>query len=149
VAAILDKRVADPGKREIYVQAMTEPGVELILGIRNEPGFGSFVIAGAGGVFVELIDQASIRLGPVDEKEALVMLQETPAEKLLAGFRGKGPYDPSAVARAIAALSRLGAATVGKFASIEINPLIVNENGAVGVDVLIEPMCKNEGSNPK
>jgi acetate---CoA ligase (ADP-forming) len=149
VAAILDKRVADPGKREIYVQAMTEPGVELILGIRNEPGFGSFVIAGAGGVFVELIDQASIRLGPVDEKEALVMLQETPAAKLLAGFRGKGPYDPSAVARAIAALSRLGAATVGKFASIEINPLIVNENGAVGVDVLIEPMCKNEGSNPK
>jgi acyl-CoA synthetase (NDP forming) len=140
VAAILDKQVAAPAKREIYVQAMAKPGVELILGIRNEPGFGSFVIAGVGGVLVELIKQASIRLGPVDEKEAVIMLQETPAAKLLAGFRGKGPYDMSAAARAIAALSRLGAATIGKFASIEINPLIVNENGAVGVDVLIEPV---------
>jgi acetate---CoA ligase (ADP-forming) len=147
VAAILDKQVADPGKREIYLQAMAKPGVELILGIRNEPGFGSFVIAGVGGVFVELIKQASIRLGPVDENEALIMLQETPAAKLLAGFRGKGPYDVGAVARAIAALSRLGAATVGTFASIEINPLIANENGAVGVDVLVEPVRKNEESN--
>ena len=71
------------------------------------------------------------------------------AAKLLAGFRGRGPYDPKAAARAIAALSRFGAATIGKLASIEINPLIVNENGAVGVDVLIEPVRKNEGSNPK
>ncbi|MGH6683075.1 MAG: acetate--CoA ligase family protein, partial [Pseudolabrys sp.] len=147
VVAILDKQVAAPDKREIYVQAMAKPGVELILGIRNEPGFGSFVIAGVGGVFVELIKQASIRLGPVDENEALIMLQETPAAKLLAGFRGKGPYDVSAAAHAIAALSRFGAATIGKFASIEINPIIVNENGAVGVDVLIEPVRKNEGSS--
>jgi hypothetical protein len=96
-----------------------------------------------------LIKQASIRLGPIDEKEALIMLQETPAAKLLAGFRGKGPYDTNAVAEAIAALSRVGAATVGRFASIEINPLIANETGAVGVDVLIEPVRKNEESNSK
>jgi acyl-CoA synthetase (NDP forming) len=146
VAGILNKQVPDPHAREIYVQAQAKPGVELILGIRNEPGFGSFVVAGVGGVFVELIKQASIRLGPVDEKEASIMLQETPAAKLLAGFRGKGPYDVNAVARAIAALSRFGAATVGKFASIEINPLIANEDGAVGVDVLVEPVHKNEGA---
>jgi acetate---CoA ligase (ADP-forming) len=149
VSRLLDKHVAETAEREIYVQAMAKPGVELILGIRNEPGFGSFIVAGPGGVFVELIKQASIRLGPVDEQEALIMLQETPAAKLLAGFRGKGPYDTDAVARAIAALSRLGAATAGTLASIEINPLIVHENGAVGVDVLIEPASKKEGSNPR
>ncbi|MFI4952280.1 MAG: acetate--CoA ligase family protein [Burkholderiales bacterium] len=149
VSRILDKHVAEIAEREIYVQAMAKPGVEFILGIRNEPGFGSFIVAGPGGVFVELIKQASIRLGPVDEQEALIMLQETPAAKLFAGFRGKGPYDTGAVARAIAALSRLGAATAGTLASIEINPLIVHENGAVGVDVLIEPAGKNEGSNPQ
>jgi acyl-CoA synthetase (NDP forming) len=147
VTAILEQQIADSRQREIYVQAQAKAGVELIVGIRNEPGFGSFVIAGVGGVLVELIKQASIRLGPVDEKEALIMLQETPASQLLAGFRGKGPYDETAVVRAIAALSRFGAATVGKFASIEINPLIVNETGAVGVDVLFEPVRKNEGSN--
>jgi acyl-CoA synthetase (NDP forming) len=149
VATILDKRIQASGMREIYVQAQAKPGVELILGIRNEPSFGSFVIAGVGGVFVELIKQASIRLGPVDEKEALIMLQETPAAKLLAGFRSKGPYDVNAVARAIASLSRLGAATVGKFASIEINPLIANETGAVGVDALIDAVREKEGSNSK
>jgi acyl-CoA synthetase (NDP forming) len=149
VEASLDRQIADSSQHEIYVQAQAKPGVELILGIRNEPGFGSFVIAGVGGVFVELIKQASIRLGPIDEKEALIMLQETPAAKLLAGFRGKGPYDTNAVAEAIAALSRFGAATVGRFASIEINPLIANETGAVGVDVLIEPVRKNEESNSK
>jgi len=149
VSRLLDKHVAETAEREIYVQAMAKPGVELILGIRNEPGFGSFIVAGPGGVFVELIKQASIRLGPVDEQEALIMLQETPAAKLLAGFRGKGPYDTDAVARAIAALSRLGAATAGTLASIEINPLIVHENGAVGVDVLIEPASKKEGSIPR
>jgi hypothetical protein len=117
---------------------MAAPGVELILGVRNEPGFGSFVVAGIGGIFVEIIDRASLRLGPVDEAEALAMLRETPAGRLLDGVRGKGPYDAAAAAQALAALSQLGAATLGRLASLEINPLIVHEKGATGVDVLIE-----------
>ena len=80
----------------------------------------------------------------MSEPEALAMLHETPAAKLLGGFRGKGPYDIDAVARAIAALSRFGAATVGTLASIEINPLIAHEDGAVGVDILIEAAVKKE-----
>jgi acetate---CoA ligase (ADP-forming) len=144
VAKTLRAHAPNEAEREIYVQGMSKPGVELILGVRNEPGFGSFVVAGVGGIFVELIKQASIRLGPVSEAEALAMLHETPAGKLLAGFRGKGPYDIDAVTRAIAALSRFGAATVGTLASVEINPLIAHEDGAVGVDILVEPVIKKE-----
>ena len=144
IAKTLQANVPVEAEREIYVQGMSRPGVELILGVRNEPGFGSFVVVGVGGIFVELIKQASIRLGPVSEPEALAMLHETPAAKLLGGFRGKGPYDIDAVARAIAALSRFGAATVGTLASIEINPLIAHEDGAVGVDILIEAAVKKE-----
>ena len=138
VAALLAKALAPNAPREIYLQPMAAPGVELILGVRNEPGFGSFVVAGIGGIFVEVIAQASLRLGPVDEAEALAMLRETPAGRLLAGARGKGPYDTAAAARALAALSQLGAAALGTLASLEINPLIVHETGVIGVDVLIE-----------
>ena len=135
----------DYAATEIYLQRMAKPGVELIVGIRNEPGFGSFILVGIGGIFVEVINSTSIRLGPVDEAEAVAMLQETPAGRLLQGVRGKGPYDAAAAARAVVALSRFGAATVGILSSIEINPLIVHETGATGVDVLIEAAPSQAG----
>ena len=138
IAAALARLGGDRAAAVIYLQKMAQPGIELILGIRNEPGFGSFIVVGVGGLFVELINKAALRLGPVDVVEARNMLLETPAGKLLGGVRGHAPYDIAAAADAIVALSRLGAATLGKLASIEINPLIVHESGATGVDVLIE-----------
>ena len=129
----------DQAPAEIYLQKMAQPGIELILGIRNEPGFGSFIVVGVGGIFVEIINKAAfLRLGPVDIEEARNMLLETPAGRLLGGVRGHPPCDIAAAADAVVALSRLGAATLGEIASIEINPLIVHERGATGVDVLIE-----------
>jgi acetate---CoA ligase (ADP-forming) len=124
----------EPG--DIIVQPMLEGGVELIVGIRNDPAFGSLVIVGLGGIFVELIDSVAVRLGPIDLEQARAMLGETRAGDLLAGFRGRGPYDVAAAAAAIAAMSDFGAATEGLIESLEINPLVVLEQGAFGVDVL-------------
>jgi acyl-CoA synthetase (NDP forming) len=138
IAAALTRYGGNQGSTETYLQKMAKPGVELILGIRNEPGFGSFIVVGIGGIFVEVINKVALRMGPVDAEEARAMLLETHAGKLLSGVRGRAPHDIAATADAIAALSRLGAATVGKLTSIEINPLIVHEKGATGVDVLIE-----------
>jgi acetate---CoA ligase (ADP-forming) len=143
VAAALARQAGDPATTEIYLQKMSKSGIELIVGVRNDPNFGSFIIAGLGGIFVEILNNAALRLSPVDIDEAHAMLRETPAGRMLAGVRGQPPFDIEAAARAIAALSRVGAATLGRFASIEINPLIVHEKGAVGVDVLIEAV------NPK
>jgi hypothetical protein len=94
------------------------------------------VIVGLGGIFVELIDSVAVRLGPIDVEEARAMLGETRAGDVLAGFCGNGPYDVAAAAAAIAAISDFGAATEGLIESLEINPLIVLEQGAFGVDVL-------------
>jgi acetate---CoA ligase (ADP-forming) len=118
---------------------MAGAGLELIVGARAVPGFGSAIVVGLGGMLVEVIKDVSLRLAPVDRATALAMLRETKAGTLLAGFRGKGPYDAEAAADAIAALSRVAAATSDTVAAIEINPLIVLERGAVGVDVLIQP----------
>jgi hypothetical protein len=139
VSAILLQHRRPHSPHEIVVQKMAEPGVELIVGIRNQRGFGSFVIAGPGGVLVEIANQASVRLGPVGEAQAKDMLQNTSAGKLLAGVRGNPPSDIDAAAAAIAAFSRFGAAHIDTLAALEINPLIVSPHGAIGVDVLLEP----------
>jgi acetate---CoA ligase (ADP-forming) len=138
IAAVLARHGSDQAPSEIYLQKMAPPGVELILGIRNEPGFGSFIVVGVGGIFVEVINKAALRLGPVDAEEARSMLLETPAGKLLGGVRGHSPCDIAAAADAIVSLSWLGSGTVGELTSIEINPLIVHQRGATGVDLLIE-----------
>jgi acetate---CoA ligase (ADP-forming) len=149
VAATLAGHARDGVVGQIYLQPMAKPGVELILGIRNEPGFGSFVLVGVGGLLVEVMQQSSLRLGPVDEAEGRAMLRETAAGRLLDGVRGRGPYDIDAAAAAIAALSRLGAATIDRLSSIEINPLIVHERGATAVDLLIESVAaKPSEANP-
>ena len=67
------------------------------------------------------------------------MLEETAAATLLAGVRGRPRCDIDAAAAAIAAFSRVGAAHAGRYAALEINPLIVGPLGAIGVDLLIEP----------
>jgi hypothetical protein len=130
----------------VVVQAMAGEGIELILGVRNLPGFGSFLLVGPGGVLVEVSKQVAVRLGPVDEAEARVMLAGTAAATLLAGVRGKGPYAIDAAAAAIAAFSRFGATQRDRFAAIEINPLIVTRDGAVGVDLLMEPQPPEEST---
>ena len=140
--ADLSKRLAEharPGSPgEIVLQAMAPIGVELIVGIRNEANFGSFVIVGPGGVLVALANQASVRLGPVDESEARAMLFETAAGKLLQGARGAPACDIDAAAAAIAAFSRFGAAQAAELSALEINPLIASPQGAWGVDLLLD-----------
>ena len=139
ISAILAAHARPDDAGRVVVQAMAGDGVELIVGVRNVPGFGSFVIVGPGGVLVEISAQASVRLGPVDIATARTMLQETPAGRLLAGVRGRPACDVNAAAAAIAAISRFGAAQGDRLAALEINPLIVGPQGAVGVDLLIEP----------
>jgi hypothetical protein len=99
------------------------------------------IVVGLGGVLVETMGETSVRLGPVNRETALAMLGETRAGVMLGGVRGKGSYDSEAAAAAIVSLSQLAAATADLLASVEINPLIVLDRGqgAVGVDVLIEP----------
>lgn len=124
----------------VYLQPQAETGIELLLGLRVDPAFGPVVAVGLGGTLVEVMKEASLRLAPVSVEEAAVMLGETKAGELLAGVRGRGPYDAAAAAEAIAAFSRLGAALAGDLAALEVNPLIVlpEGQGAVGVDAAFE-----------
>ena len=142
--AAIDRRLRrtteTKGAGRILAQRMAGPGVELILGARQADAFGTVIAVGVGGTLVEIIRQASIRLAPVDREAALAMLDETPAGCLLRGVRGRGPYDIEAAADALTAFARLAHAAGDALRALEINPLIVLEQGkgVLGVDVVFE-----------
>ncbi|MBV8166755.1 MAG: acetate--CoA ligase family protein, partial [Alphaproteobacteria bacterium] len=134
----LDAALGTDAPRAVTIQPMIGSGagrgVELIVAVRNDPALGTYVVVGPGGLLVEVMRGAAVRRAPIDADEAAAMLDETAA-----GVRGGPPLDRAAAAAAVAALSRLGALLHGRVATIEINPLIVTERGAVGVDLLVEP----------
>ncbi|MFX4790058.1 acetate--CoA ligase family protein, partial [Acinetobacter baumannii] len=84
-----------PGARiqGYLVQEMAASGIELIVGVNNDPQFGPIVMVGAGGVLVELIEDVALAPAPVSPETARAMLARLKIAKLLAGIRGKGPAD--------------------------------------------------------
>jgi acyl-CoA synthetase (NDP forming) len=141
------RRYANGGEAEIIVQPMLKEAVQLLVGARNDPQFGTIVVVGLGGTLVEVMKETSLRIGPVDATTAAEMLAETKAAALIAGTRGKGPFDRDAAIRVIVALSRFAHAASGSIAAVELNPVMVRGagQGAVGVDLLLEPF---EGDGP-
>jgi acetyltransferase len=112
----------------VLVQEMVR-GVEMILGVRDDPLYGPVMVAGAGGVLVELVKDTAFRLLPVAAKDARAMIGELAAAKLLAGFRGAAPADIDALSRAICGLSKFYLDHRPWLADLEINPLIVLPRG--------------------
>ncbi|MDX9762791.1 MAG: acetate--CoA ligase family protein [Desulfomonilia bacterium] len=121
---------------KLLVQKMAGPGVELILGAMRDPVFGPVVLAGIGGIFTEIFRDTAVEIAPVDLKTARAMLMRLKGAALLQGYRSRLPVDVEAVARALQALSRL-VAKRHDIIEIDVNPLIVRENGALAVDALV------------
>ena len=118
------------------VQVMVQ-GVEMIVGVRDDPQFGPLVLVGLGGVLVEVLRDVSLRLAPVDVEEARTMLGELRGAKMLDAFRGQSSRDVDALAGAVAGLSRFYLDHRPWLEEIEVNPLIVLEQdrGVRAVDI--------------
>ena len=106
------------------VQQMVD-GLELLVGVREDAQFGPVMVAGVGGVLVELLDDVAVRLLPVDEALAGEMLRSLKSAPLLGAYRGRAPRDFAAAAKAMAALSKIFLDHRAALADIEINPLMV------------------------
>jgi acyl-CoA synthetase (NDP forming) len=122
----------------ILVEKMGAPGVELIVGARNDPDWGPVALVGLGGVLAEALHD--IRLLPPDlPVEAIVAeLYKLNGASLLRGFRGTVAMDVRAAAEIISRLGRLVLAT-SSFREVDLNPVILypNGEGAVALDALI------------
>lgn len=111
------------------VQEMVD-GLEMLVGLRDDKQFGPLVVVGLGGVFVELMRDVSLGLAPVDETEAHAMLLRLKGARALDAFRGRTPRDRKGLANAVAGLSRFFLDHRPWLDEIEINPLMVLQDGA-------------------
>ena len=118
------------------VQEHVGPGVEFLLGARRDEVFGPVVLFGAGGVLAEVVRDVSVRLAPLREGEAEMMLEEGARPLLLAGPRGLPPVHRGALMSVIHALAGLVAAEP-RLIEIDVNPLIAAGTDVVAVDALV------------
>lgn len=126
----------------VLLAQMVQGGVELILGTTQDPVFGPMVMVGLGGIFAEILQDVSLQPAPVDEVRATEMLRSLKAFPLLDGARGRPKADVQAAAQAIAALSRFAVRHAQSVAEIDINPLMVLDQGrgAYALDALLVPV---------
>ena len=122
-------------KKKIIIQKMETGIAEIILGYRVDELVGPIVVVGSGGVLSEVYDDKSVRIAPVDFKEAKDMISEVKSFMIFNGYRGLPKVNIDVLARAIVNISQL--AFVNEIREAEINPVIIKKEGIVAVDGLI------------
>ncbi len=121
----------------VLVQHMEKGLAEVIVGYRHDAMVGPVIMVGGGGTLAEIYRDYALSIAPVNEEEALAMIGQVKALALIRGYRGLPPGDTAALARAVAAFSRLALLPGQPVAEAEINPLIVRRDGVVAVDGLL------------
>jgi acetyltransferase len=131
------------GDVHLLVAPMISGTRELIAGMLVDPQFGPTVMLGIGGVMAEVIADVAFRPAPVDEASAASMIDSLRMQGLLEAFRGEPAVNRSQLISAIVGLSRV-AMERDDIVSVDVNPLIVRENGdVVAVDALVEMGQRN------
>ncbi len=121
----------------VMVSRMLEPPVaELLVGTCRDPQLGPVLTVGAGGTWVELLDDVAHRVLPVDAAEVAAMIGESKAGSLLAGARGRPPGSLERVAGAAAAVASCIWSSP-ELAEVEVNPLFAYADRAVAADARI------------
>jgi acyl-CoA synthetase (NDP forming) len=121
----------------ILVQPMISTGVEIVIGSQVDPTFGPLIVVGLGGILVELLNDSTAELAPVDHRQAHAMLDRLRSKALLTGFRGAAPIQIEKLVEIIVAISELAADLGDEIAEIDINPIICTEHRTIAVDGLI------------
>ncbi|HPS93377.1 MAG TPA: acetate--CoA ligase family protein [Deltaproteobacteria bacterium] len=120
----------------ILVQQMIKGDRELVAGLIRDPQFGPCVMFGLGGIFTEVLKDVTFRVAPLEMRDALEMMDEIKAKKLLDEFRGKPAVNRDILARTLINLGKIGL-EIDEVAEIDINPLIIHGDTPVAVDALV------------
>jgi acetyltransferase len=120
----------------VQLSNMVKSGIEMIIGVKNDPQLGPCIMCGLGGVFVEVFKDTSLGLAPVSRSEAEKMVNSLKGVKLLKGYRGSEPADIDAFVDAIVNVSKLATEHMNSMTELDINPIFVYEEGVCAVDAL-------------
>jgi acetyl coenzyme A synthetase (ADP forming)-like protein len=118
------------------VQAMAPSGVELMVGVVQDPRFGPLVACGAGGVLVELLKDVAVRLTPLSQRDAEEMPRELRTFPRLTGYRGSEPVNLAALTDLLLRIGAL-ADDLPHVAELDCNPVVALPSGALIVDARV------------
>jgi acyl-CoA synthetase (NDP forming) len=120
----------------VLVQPMLESRTELLAGVVQDPTFGPLVAFGPGGVFAELIGEATFRIAPLTDADVEELVSTGKAGRLVAGYRGAPAADRAALGDLLRRLARLGE-ELHEIAELDLNPILAGPDGCVAVDARI------------
>ena len=148
----LSKKKGVDVKGILLEKMVPKGGVELIVGIQNDPQFGPMLMAGLGGIMTEVFKDVAFRMLPITTSDAKSMLNELKGSKLLKGFRGSAPIDTNMVAKALVQIGKMGVDNADYINSVDFNPVIVYPKSYFVVDakiILNKEIKKNSISKAK
>jgi acyl-CoA synthetase (NDP forming) len=122
---------------DVLVAPMAPGGVEMFLGIKRDSQFGPVVLLGFGGVLAETINDVQFALPPFDAAHARRCVDRMRLRSLLDGVRGKPAVDVDAFCHAAARFSVMAHALRDVLSELDVNPVIVSDDGAIAVDALV------------
>ncbi len=121
----------------VLVQQQVPAGVEMIVGVVNDPVLGPAVTVGTGGIYAEVLRDVATRPLPIDREDAREMVASLRGYPLLAGARGRARADIEALLDIIEGVAALASLAGPHLAELDLNPVVVTAEGALAVDSLI------------
>ena len=120
-------------KENLLVDQMAEKGVEIIIGLVQDPTFGLSIMCGMGGIFTELYKDVTFRVVPIDKYDAQQMIEEIKGKKLLEGFRNI-PANKELVIDLVMKVSKIGNELIDHIDQMDLNPVFVYGDDLCVVD---------------
>ena len=121
----------------VLIQEMVKGARELVVGLVRDAQFGPCVMFGLGGIYTEVLKDVTFRVAPLEDRDAVEMMEEIKAAKMLDEFRGMAEVDKDVLAKALVAMGKIGLEN-DEVGEIDVNPLIVSSDGKpVAVDALV------------
>lgn len=132
----IPKKEPEADLEGVQLQKMLSGGTEVIIGMIQDPTFGSMLMFGLGGIYVEVLEDVEFAIAPVNESEAKDMVKKIKTHELLEGTRGDKPKDIDSIVDIILRISQL-VCDFPEINEFEINPLMVFDegDGALAVDM--------------
>ena len=118
------------------VQAIVSGGVEMLVGVTDDPTFGAVMVCASGGILAELVHDAEFRLHPLTARDADEMIASLRGAALLKGHRGSPPADVGALKDVLLRVSAL-VSICPEIRELDINPLTVLARGATALDIRV------------
>jgi len=132
----VQRKVPNADIEGFFIQEMMPRDCEVIVGGKKDPTFGQTIAFGLGGIFVEIFEDISFRIVPIDKKDAEDMIKEIKAYKILRGYRGRKPVSIKALVNVLLKTSRMLEENE-EIKELDINPIFALPRRAVAGDARI------------